>query len=194
MPTDLPPADLRHLAEIDAPEVVRPAFRRFRRRVLWWSALVVLAAVWILLVHPLFVRDLPAQLASDDARTGPVLVEFERVEVVVLDAQPLGRLTCSFADCYGLHLLVLSEDLPDGQRLDVVLPSDSVSTNVRGAAPGEDPVLELWFTTRAGSSLVALEFVAVSDGPRLPDRETRPIETVALDLAALGFPPEVWQR
>lgn len=193
MPTEQPPADLRHLAEIDAPEVVRPAFRRFRRRVLWWSALVVLAATWILLVYPVFVRDLPDQFAYDRSLTGPVTVEFEHVDVVVLDAQPLGRYTCNFTDCYGLHLLVTPKSLPDGERLDVVLPPDCQAANIRGGGPGADPLLEVWFTAGAGNPRVPLEFVAVSDGPRLPDRETRPIETVTLDLAALGYPSDVWQ-
>lgn len=193
MPTDQPPPALRDLAEIDAPEVVRPAFRRFRRRVLWWSALVVLAAVWILLVYPVFVRDLPDQFASDRSLRGPVLVEFEHADVVVLDAQPLGRYTCNFTDCYGLHLLVLPERLADGERLDVVLPSDNQAATIRGGEAGADPLLEVWFTTGAGNPRVPLEFVALSDGPRLPDRQTRPIETVTLDLAALGYPSEVWQ-
>lgn len=193
MPTDQSPPDLRDLAEIDAPEVVRPAFRRFRRRVLLWSALVVLAAVWILLVYPVFVRDLPDQFAHDRSVTGPVLAEFEHVDVVVLDAQPLGRFTCNFTDCYSLHLLVTPMSLPDGERLDLVLPPERQASTVRGGGPGTDHLLEVWFTASAGNSRVPLEFVAVSDGPRLPDRETRPIETVTLDLAALGYPSDVWQ-
>jgi hypothetical protein len=43
--SDQPPLDLRALADVDAPEVVHEALRRFRRKILVRSVWVVLAAV-----------------------------------------------------------------------------------------------------------------------------------------------------
>ncbi len=155
-------------------------------------ALVVLAAAWLLLVYPVFVRDLPDQFTYDRSLAGPDLVEFEHVDVVVLDAQPLRWHTCNFTDCYGLHLLVIPKDLPDDERLDVVLPPGGPGSSVRRGGPGVDQVLEVWFTASV-EPRIPVEFIAVSGGDPPLEQETRPIETITLDLAALGYPSDIWE-
>ena len=48
--SDQPPLDLRALADVDAPEVVHEALRRFRRKILVRSDWVVLAAVAVVVI------------------------------------------------------------------------------------------------------------------------------------------------
>jgi hypothetical protein len=154
---------------------VRPAFRRFRRRLLLWAALILLAAVWLVVVYPLFVRDLPDQFAYGRSRAAPALVEYEHVEVIVLDAQPLGWYACNVTDCYGLHLLLIPRDLADHERLDVVLPLQSPGgARVEGVEPGAPQLLEVWLTARAGNPRVPSEVISVTGGDLPPQQQTPP--------------------
>ena len=48
--SDRPPLDLRALADVEAPEVIHEALRRFRRKILARSVWVVLAAVAVVII------------------------------------------------------------------------------------------------------------------------------------------------
>ena len=48
--SDQPPLDLRALADVDAPDVIHEALRRFRRKILVRSVWVVLAAVAVVVI------------------------------------------------------------------------------------------------------------------------------------------------
>lgn len=127
MREDEPIVDLAELRQVESPEVVHAAMRKFRRRLRLWAVVVVAAVVGVMLVvtAPSVTPWLPTRMAQ----AGPVEV-MERVEqgpvqVLVLDAARL-------EDSYVLRLVV------DAQGLD---PTEGVFVGQRFAVwvPEADP-------------------------------------------------------
>lgn len=107
---DQPVAALASLREVESPELVRVAVRRFRRRLLLWAGVVVAALVGLvlLLTAPAVAPGLPERLAA----SGPVSVmeriEQDPVEVLVLQAARL-------ENSYALRLVVTASGLADDE-------------------------------------------------------------------------------
>jgi hypothetical protein len=110
------PLRLRELAEVESPEVVRSALRRFRRRTLVWSLwlvlLLVALLVFLVLPRTLGPREyLPRRfVGAPGAEVGRILQEGS-VQVTVLDAR---RLT---PEEVGLHLVIAAKDLESDEEL-----------------------------------------------------------------------------
>lgn len=119
MREDEPIVDLAELRQVESPEVVHAAMRRFRRRLWLWAVVVVAAVVGVVLVvtAPSVTPWLPTRMAQ----AGPLEVmerlEQGPVQVLVLDAARL-------EDSYVLRLVV------DAAGLD---PSEGVFVGERFA-------------------------------------------------------------
>jgi hypothetical protein len=106
MREDEPIATLAELGQVESPEVVRAAMRRFRRRLLLWGSVVTAAVIGLVLVvtAPTVTPWLPARMAD----AGPVWVmqrvEQEPIQVLVLDAARL-------EESYVLRLVVSADSL-----------------------------------------------------------------------------------
>jgi hypothetical protein len=104
--SDETPLDLRSLADVDSPEVVREALRTFRRRLwtryLWIALAIVLAAVAIV------VGNRPSNLREEVERANVRAFPAEAVwrvgglSIALVEAADLG-------DSTGLHFIVLPD-------------------------------------------------------------------------------------
>lgn len=174
--SDQVPLDLRSLAEVDEPEVIRAALRRFRRR-LWtrylWVGLAIIGAVIALVVgaRPSGLRE---EMEAADVRAFPATTyRFEDVSVALTEVSDLG-------DTMGLHFVVV----PD----------------VGGANPAV-AVEGVLLATGHGSHDNYIEAEKVSDGLLtmtvggvwcVPNCKQGYEETI--DLRELGVPPQVWRE
>lgn len=132
-----PPLDLRELAEVDSPDVVRGALRRFRRRLGLWGGL---AAVVVL--------GLAALIAAPETPTGytPARVEDAQVhhdvmaEVTQGPVQLIVLRAARLDDTYALHGVLVAEGLEAdegifvAQRFGVWQPGDEQENP--GGSPG----------------------------------------------------------
>lgn len=113
MTTDSDGPGLRDLAEVEEPEVVRSALRRFRRRAAFLALAVVAVTVGVVLVltAPQSQPSLPARFDPHDGQRMSAVINEPPVEVVVLSAQRLDD------DTFGLELVVVAEGLEEGEGL-----------------------------------------------------------------------------
>lgn len=136
------PLGLAELADIDSPEIVRAALRRFRRRVLAWAAWIVIATG---LAYGLFLFFAWPRTAPSDAvrfANAPMgvgvgsLIEEGPVRILVLEAKRLDEHVA------GLRLLVVAEELEPDERLVAGLISGVVEVfhpKRGGTGPGDPP-------------------------------------------------------
>lgn len=113
MTTDSDGPGLRDLADVEEPEVVRSALRRFRRRAALLALVVVAATVGVVLVltAPQSQPSLPARFDPHAGQRVGAVVNEPPVEVVMLSAQRLDD------DTFGLELIVLAEGLEEDEAL-----------------------------------------------------------------------------
>jgi hypothetical protein len=174
--SEQPPLDLRALAEVDEPEVVREALHRFRRR-LWtrylWIGIAVVAAAVALVVgsRPTNLRE---EMEAANVRTFPAhTYRFDDVSVALAEVSDLG-------DTMGLHFVLV----PD--------------------AGGGNPAVwveGLLVAMGHGTYDNYIEAAKVTDGRLamtvggvwcLPSCKQSYSETI--DLRELGVPPQIWKE
>lgn len=212
------------LAEVEPPEVVKAALRRFRRRALLTILLVALVvAAGVMIV----------------ANRGPGSVEerfpvAERADVgrVLDDAEaPVAVLSVARLDpeSYGVHLVALADELRPGEVImagsvarSEVSPTGSIGDDgcleVTVGTPAES--LEMWIVAPIGTESLQIELVAgvpshptaaysaTTIGPADPDGpcelglllpgglrgRARPLASVEIDMEALGVPRPIWKE
>ena len=200
------PAPLGQLAEVDTPELVKPAFRRFRRQLFAVLALVAVAAALVGFVagrpHSQSPRDLMLRAEQRHLISRPL--SQGDLSVLVLDAARVGPRT------YGVHLVASAENLSTDQALDIHVPINTLIP-----APGEEDdlgglrmqtggeiadsgygagthVIEAWILIPTGTTEVPIEFRAgVPLNPTAPPPAATPGEDAvpSMDHEAAEMPP-----
>ncbi len=163
------PVPLRDLAAVESPQLVQKAVRRFRRRTVVTALGIACVIVLSILVVPLFFRSpppLPDQFPGAPGESIGAVLDAGPVEVVVLDARRLDR------GLVGIHVVVLSESVGDGERL-VARPGRQPSPTGTGNPPnplqvfvselkGGGQAAEVWAVFDRGTRRISLVFEAVS--------------------------------
>lgn len=181
--------DLRSLAEVDSPAVVKGALRRFRRKVITTGALVLLAIaclaggiVWAMVTG----KTLGEQIDSaPGAGIGTVYSE-ENVTIVL-------RRVARLDEGLGLHLLVAAPEARPGQqhffRTEGIRNGDFRGGSKTGDAylvipPSEDGLIEMRLLRRHGCDPPPEGGLCRSE-PEL-------LFSFDIDLVALGVPENIW--
>lgn len=183
--------DLSSLGEVTSPDVVRGAFRRFRRRVFTTGALVAVSALSLagaLLWATVFHRTIDEKIVdSPGATLGVVVTEGDVVTIV----ERVARID----DGLGIHLYQAAADAPRradySYRLSGIRYAEKFGTAKLGnhyvvIAPPADGVVH--------------GVLRVQDGCRPPPgggfctEKPEPLETFTIDLAQLGVPEDVWEE
>ena len=183
--------DLSSLGDVTSPDVVRSAFRRFRRRVFTTGALVAVSALsltgglaWALY----FNRTLAEQVAGAPGATLGVTVTTGDVVTIV---ERVARLDHGLA----IHLYRASPDAERGfdytYRFAGVRNAEQVGTGAVG---------EHYYVIAPPDDGLVRGTLRVQDGCRPPPgggfcrARPEPLETFTIDLAELGVPEDVWEE
>lgn len=183
------PLDLRGLAEVDAPEVVRGALRRFRRRLLGTGAVVLLAALslvggilWAVALN----RTLAEQI--DEAPGAFVGAVYERDGITTV-LKRAARLD----DGLGLSLLLAAPDSRatdnffyriDGLRNFDEAGGTSAQEFYLLVPPPEDGRVEV---------SLRLQRDCNPPGKGFCRAESRRVTDFTVDLIRLGVPEDIWR-
>jgi hypothetical protein len=174
--SDETPLDLRALADVDSPEVVREALRTFRRRLwtryLWIGTAIVLAGTaFVVGSRP---SDLREEMEAANTRAFPEQTwRFDEVSVALEEVADLG-------DTMGLHFVVLPD--PGAGN-----PSVWVRGELASMQTGS-------YDTYVETSKVDDGLLTTTVGPLWCQPNCARGETVTLDLRALHVPPSVWKE
>lgn len=175
-----PPLDLRSLADIDAPDVVRGALRTFRRRTLvrsLWGLLAGVVAVVIIYaaVQP---HSLPARITSASLVYHPpgATWQFGDERIALADVAKLG-------DKLGLHLVVVA---PSGSTLGA-----QTSMQPKGTLDSlETGSVDHWYeVSRPKAGIIHVSIFRTGSCQTI----NRCTGSLDIDLAALGVPDEIWR-
>jgi hypothetical protein len=188
--SDERPLDLSSLGDVDAPDAVRDALRRFRRRVATTGMVVALSAIslaggiaWAMVLN----RTLPEQVAeAPGVDVGAVFSGGGTVTVV----ERVARLDYGVA----LHLYLAAPDAPRGAshfyELDDVLNFEE---------SGGRTVHDYYYVVRPPSDGVVRASLQLQTGCRVPPgggmcaTDPEGVHTFTIDLADLGVPQEIWR-
>jgi len=198
------PLDLRSLGDIDSPEVVRVALKRFRRRALRSVAWLLLgaAAIASFVVADATQRTLGERIEAAPGTTAGAVYRVEGMTATLEQIADLGQVT-------GFHLIVAvpgtGPQTNTGQSLyEVEVPR---ATDVLLERSRSIRLFHLWFSLRVPSdgriSLpVKLDCSPLAfanpDGERAcavlrgPEIE-RLVGTIDIDLNELGIPASIWR-
>lgn len=207
---------LRDLAETDAPDVVRRAVRRFRRRVairtLWVLGAALMAALIIPRTGP---NDLPFRFRGAPGEMVGATLGHDHLRVTVIDVRRVD--TRSIA----LHYLATSDIVQRGENLVVSHTegplNDAIDANVGGYSYVDQnnagPTNEGWVQIDANVQRFAIGFFAgvgdnfsaygqplgLASGAPMPNasaiakRNTVFLGNVTFDLQQLGVSETVWR-
>ena len=181
-----PPLRLSDLADVDSPEVVKAALRRFRKRVLVWTVWLVIAVLAALLLLPTYNRgrnDLRQQfLRAPGEATGAILHQ-GLYEATILSVVRLNKLQ------YGVHLVATVPSLEAGlQRLTYAGGfENNKSVGGFSVESVDGRSTEVWFVGRAGDPVVVIPFFVMSDEIlHLPMKD---LPALRFDLRKIGVLP-----
>lgn len=172
---DQAPLDLRALADVEEPEVVHEALRRFRRRV-WtryvWVGLAIVFAVIALIVadQP---RDLRDEVEAADARTYPNDAVWRVNETTIALDQVV-----DLGDAYAMRFFVI----PDRDA------SRSVSVTGAIAMMGVDTYEAYAKLPKRGDGTFTMVVGPTRCLPRCPEQEQ-----LTISLRDLGVPASFWR-
>ena len=179
------PLDLRGLADVDSPEVVRTALKTFRRRLwtryVWIGLAIVFAAVaFIWGGQP---SDLREEIEASHLRSFPEQVwRVGGASVALEEAADLG-------DYMGLHFVALPDPGGRSVRLCVVgAEPQSLTTGPGGSGAMTWGAYDYY--VRLPKSLSSVIEVAVG-GP-CPSSQPNP-NVITVDLRKLMIPPSIWR-
>jgi hypothetical protein len=187
---DEAPLDLRSLAEVDSPEVVSAALRRWRRRFLTTGGIVLAAAVVFIAALVWAVLDKsPRERIETAAGIRPGLV-FE-----VGDTTIVVRKIADLGDDIGIALVLAAPDAADGVR-------HYLSTSLSDLDMEDDErATEAWFLLdppEDGRIEVAVDRerdCALTDEEASPCRsQSRRIGTFVIDLETLDVDRSIWEK
>jgi len=171
--SDESPLDLRTLADVESPEVVREALRTFRRRLwtryVWIGLAIVFAGVaFVVGARP---SDLREEMEDANLRVFPESVwRLDDASVALVEVADLG-------DTMGLHFVAL----PDPGTPDLAL-------TVEGAVDALMPSrYDLY------SEVLRSRDITVTVGPSRCRPGCEEQETLVLDLRELGVPENLWR-
>lgn len=181
--------DLSSLGEVTAPDVVRGAFRRFRRRVFTTGAVVAVSALSLagaLLWATVFNRTIDEKMLDSPGTTlGVVVTEGEVVTIV----ERVARLD----DGLGIHLYRAA---PGARR-------GSYSYALSGTRYAEDfgtaKLADHYLVVTPPADGVVRGTLRLQKGCRAPagggfcSAKPEALETFTIDLAELGVPEDVWE-
>ena len=173
------PLDLRSLADIDSPDVVRAALRTFRRRVILrslWGLLAGMVAVAIIYVatQP---RSLPDRITKASVAAHPgVTWDVGDVRIALVDVARLD-------DHLGLHFVVLGKPGSNAASIDLD-PTGLVTKSDEGQV---DRWLEVRLPVDGTIDVEVFEMGRCRGGP------AKCFPTFEIDLAKWGIPDEVWR-
>lgn len=188
-PEGAAPLDLRSLGEVDEPEVIRAALRRFRRRVLV-RGVAILAVVAVLVGlrvagpwRPTIAQRIERAQGEQVGGTWRV----GRATVVLVRAADLGEDT-------GLHLLVL--DPTAGAFDDYTIGFSPRASDF--ASRGDGRAVEQWYRIRVppgGAVVATLWFIPMCRATAEHGCESRSVRagTFTIDFAARDVPAWVWR-
>lgn len=184
------PMDLTSLGDVAAPDVVRGALRRFRRRVFTTGALVAVAALslagglaWAAVFH----RTLPEQIAgAPGTALGVTVTEGDVVTIV----ERVAKLDYGLA----IHLYRAAPDAP--RRADYSYRF----SGVRNAEQrGTTAVGDHYYVIAPPADGVVRGALRVQQGCDPPPgggecrTELETVQRFTIDLAELGVPEDVWE-
>ena len=182
-----PPLRLSELADIDSPEVVKAALRRFRKRALVWTVWLVVAVLVALLLLPTFNRDrndLRLQfLRAPGESTGAILHQGP-YDATILSVVRLNKLQ------YGVHLVATVRTLEAGLQQLIYMGSSFQDNKPAGgfSFPSVDGrSTEVWYVGRAGDPVVVIPFFVASD--EILHKPTKDLPALRLDLRKVGVLP-----
>lgn len=211
--TDDRPLQLGELAEVESPEVVRDALRRFRRRMFARGAWILLAVIVAWALIPAFAaKDLPARFrAAEGAAIGDI-VRAGDVDVILVDARRLDD------DTVGVHFVARADALTDEEFLRVTQVTRTSQEEAAGLiqvgdfhrieTAGGGRVVEAWVEMPAGTPGFVTGFIATTGdnahdypldtGPRTaqPDELQRNdllLGRLVVDLRDLAVPDHIWR-
>jgi hypothetical protein len=208
------PLRLAELAAVDAPEVVRVAVRRFRRRVAVWGIWIVGAIVVVALAFPALrpYRDLAARMSNAPGESLGRVIERPFLRMTVIDVRRLDEKTVA------VHVLATSDALHSNENLQVdpFFGGGNEATAKHNGGKrfsqqrGAGSVVEAWFAVLPGTQSFDVEVFSAGgdagDGnsqraPGQPQADpkklaTRPAvitDTITLDFRALGVAESIWR-
>jgi hypothetical protein len=179
------PLDLRALGEVESPEVVRQALRRFRRRALV-RGLVVVAVVAILVglrIGPLRTSVADRYRQSAGVSVGAVYRAGEAT-VVLEKVADLGTTTT------GLQLVVADPTLPKFDSVSVESAAPLKAVQFEGDGRAQTFYLELEVPASGRIPLKVVRAVCPQAGGLCAQR---PLGSFVVDLRTLGLPESVWK-
>ena len=182
-----PPLRLSDLADVDSPEVVKAALRRFRKRVLVWTVWLVIAVLAALLLLPTYNRgrnDLRQQfLRSPGEDTGAILHQGP-YDATILSVVRLNKLQ------YGVHLVATVRSLESGLQ-QLVYTGTSFQDNKPVGGFGFPSVdgrsTEVWYVGRAGDPVVVIPFFVTS--AEILHKPMKDLPALRFDLRKVGVLP-----
>jgi len=196
--TDESPLDLRSLGDVESPEVVRAALRRFRRNALRtaaWVAVVGLVAVTFALGASAR-RSLGDRIEGAPGFSPGAVYQVQGMTAVLAKVADLGRTV-------GLHFTVAVPNLHTYADARI---RDTYSLNIAGARTvdsGDEAAAfyELWAEVDVpadGRISVEVERFCTlvsrsSGGCRVRDAE-RALGSFTVDLRVLGVPERIWVK
>lgn len=175
-----PPLDLRSLALVDSPDVVKAALRTFRRRILFrslWGLLAGAVAVTIVytLVQP---HELPDRIRSADITAHPASAvwEFGKQRIALADIVRLD-------DRLGLRFVVVGHpSSPLGART-TLAPEGMLQPDERGS-------VDHWFEIeRPQDGTIRVEAYRAGRCSKVNPCGG----SFVIELSSLGIPDEVWR-
>jgi hypothetical protein len=196
------PFDLSTLGEIDSPEVVRGALRRFRRRVLR-TALVVL-------VVGALAGGIVIAVDRDPLDYGRRVDAAQGVELgAVFQSGSVTLILAKVADLgldSGLHFVAVVPNVPDDYEVYGRIEAEPISAG--SIVEGEGPLYDMWvvgplpdsgrFDVIVGRRKPCKNLKPVGDGLLVCTQfgvQPEEVETrFSIDLAALGVPAHLWKK
>lgn len=147
------PLGLRELAEVESPELVRGALRRFRRRFALWAALFAASVIGLtlLVTGPDRGRSVPSEFAGARPTSVMAVARERDVRITVLDAARL-------ESTYVLHAVVVVDGLALGEGVFIgrqfAVWSSEMETSGAGAdtPPPPGPPADIGGMVRASDS------------------------------------------
>ena len=196
--------NISSLGDVESPEVVRGALRRFRRRVVRTTLIVLIVGLLAAGIVAAINRDpfdfsRQVEAAEDSVEPGTVF-QSEGVTLILAKVADLG-------DRSGLHMVVVYPNIAESDELHGRIEAEPVSAGA--TLEGEGPLYDMW---TAGPLPDTGRFDVVFEvDQKCTDIQpaggglgvcmqfsTRPIEErvvrFSIDLGALGIPERYWRK
>jgi hypothetical protein len=200
--TDEMPMDLRSLGEVDEPEVVRQALRRFRRKALKgtvWIVLIVIAVASTLVARSAK-RDLSERIDGAKGFVPGTVYQRDHMTALLAKVADLGDVT-------GFHIIVSQPGTgpqhSTGRDVYRLTADDEIQTsNLHSFL--DNPLYDYYFSVRvpeSGLIRIGVEISCMARPEQFNERGfgfcrsvgTIPvIDPLLIDLRALGVPRSIW--